>query len=53
MNDEKDKRPDPKALNAVIVAYDMVKGVYRKPKKDDAEKGEKGAKDESNHRRTR
>lgn len=53
MNDEKEKRPDPKVLNAVIVANNLAKGVYRKPKKDDAEDGEKGAENESNHRRTR
>ena len=47
MNDEKEKRPDPKVLNAVIVAYEMVKGVHHKPEKEDAEKGEKGAEDES------
>ena len=51
MNDEKGKRPDPKVLNAVIIADKLAKGVYRKPEKDDAENGEKGAEDESNHRR--
>ena len=50
MNDEKDKRPDPKVLNAVIVAYEIVKGVHRKSEKENAEKGMKGAQDESNHR---
>ena len=53
MIDEKGKRPDPKVLNVVIVADKLAKGVYRKPKKDNAENGEKGAKDESNHRGTR
>lgn len=52
MNDENEKRPDPKVLNAVIVAYEMVKGVHHKPEKEDAEKGEKGAEDESTPRRS-
>ena len=52
MNDEKEKRPDPKVLNAVIVAYEMVKGIHHKPEKEDAEKGEKGAEDESTPRRS-
>ena len=34
MNDEKDKRPDPKVLNAVIVANNLAKGVYRKSKEE-------------------
>ena len=53
MNDEKEKRPDPRVLNAVIVANNLAKGVYRKPKKAQgktADKGEKGKKNESNHR---
>lgn len=50
MNDEKEKRPDPKVLNAVIVANNLAKGVYRKPNEDDAKEGEKGAENESNHR---
>ncbi|MBQ3405303.1 MAG: hypothetical protein IJG63_07815 [Oscillospiraceae bacterium] len=49
MNDKKEKRPDPKVLNAVIVVNNLAKGVYRKPEKEDAEKGEKGAEDESTH----
>ena len=52
MNDEKEKRPDPKVLNAVIVANNLAKGVYRKPNKENAEKSEKGTKDESDNRGT-
>ncbi len=51
MNDKKEKRSDPKVLNAVIVANNLAKGVYRKPEKEDAKKGEKGTENESNHRR--
>ena len=47
MNDKKEKRPDPKVLNAVIVANNLAKGVYRKPKEEQdksADKCEKGNK---------
>ena len=50
MNDENEKRPDPKVLNAVIAAYELLKNVHRKPNEDDAKGGEKGAENESNHR---
>lgn len=52
MNDEKRKFPDPKVLNAVVVAHELAKGVYRKPNKENAEKSEKGTKDESDNRGT-
>lgn len=47
MNDEKDKHPDPKVLNAVIVANNLAKGVYRKSKEEQdksADNCEKGTK---------
>ena len=53
MNKEKEKRPDPKVLNAVIVANNLAKGVYRKPKEvrdKTAGKCEKGNKNESDNR---
>ena len=53
MNDDKEKRPDPKVLNAVIAGYNLLKGVYRKQKEEQektADKCEKGNKNESNHR---
>ena len=53
MNDEKEKRPDPKVLNAVIAGYNLLKGVYNKTKEEQdepADKCEKGNENESNHR---
>ena len=49
---EKSKCPDPKVLNEVVVAHELAKGVYRKPNKENAEKSEKGTKDESDNRGT-
>ena len=31
MKDKKEKRPDPKVLNAVVVAHKLAKGIYSKP----------------------
>ena len=53
MNDEKEKRPDPKVLNAVIAGYNLLKGVYNRIKEEQdepADKCEKGNENESNHR---
>lgn len=47
MKDKKEKRPDPKVLNAVVVAHKLAKGIYSKPEEEkNAEKSEKGTKDE-------
>lgn len=45
-----DLKKNPKLLNALIIASNLVQGVYRKPDEDDAKKGEKGTENESNHR---
>lgn len=53
MKDEKAKRPDPKVLNAVVIAHKLAKSVYRKPEEENdksAEKSEKGTKNESDNR---
>ena len=53
MSKKKEYHPDPKMLNAVIVASQLAKGVYRKSKDEkdkSAEKSEKGTKNESDNR---